>query len=203
MKKIKILLRFLIVVLAVAIVVLAIWNKIRSRSAAVVSFDYGTVADFSLTDQTGATITRDSLKGRAWLANFIFTRCKGPCPVIAYKTSQLQNEIPKEKKLSFVSFSVDPQYDTPAVLLKYSATYGADASRWHLLTGEKKAVYEMIRHSFKLAVEEALGKEASDSDFVHSTYFVLVDKGGVIRGYYNSIDEASIEKLKKDLPQWM
>lgn len=203
MRKIKFILRSLIVLLGLAVAGLAIHNRISAQKQKSLAFDFGTVADFSLVDQTGDRITRDSLKGQMWIASFIFTRCLGPCPLMSYKIAQLQKEIPASEKIQFISFSVDPEYDTPAVLAKYAASYNADPARWHFLTGDKKSVYEMIRNSFKLAVEEVTGKEVKDTDFVHSTLFVLVDKGGVIRGYYNSVENEAVEKLRKDIKQWM
>ncbi len=205
MKKVKIVLRTFIVVLALLALGLALWNRMRTSNQKKINFDYGSVSDFAFTDQTGARITRDSLKGHVWLANFIFTRCQGPCPLIAYKTSLLQKEIPAGTGLQFVSFSVDPEFDTPAVLSKYATTYGADGARWHFLTGDKKSVYDVIRNSFKLVVEpeKDLEEKSIEAAFVHSTHFVLVDKGGVIRGYYNSADNEAYEKMKSEISKWL
>jgi protein SCO1/2 len=195
----KTLLRTLVVIFGLAATGLILWRQTHKNKLTV---NYGTVGEFSLTDQTGAPVTLASLKGHPWVANFIFTHCQGPCPLITYKTAQLQKEFSDASHLKFISFSVDPEHDTPTVLAAYAKSYDADSSRWHFLTGEKTKVYSVIRDSFKLAAEPASEKPGSAADFIHSTFFVLVDKDGRILGYYNSTDNEAFDRLRADLKKW-
>jgi len=157
---------------------------------------YGTVADFSLTDQSGARLSLNDLKNNVWVADFIFTRCQGPCPLITNQMAKLQKKFSAKTALKFVSFSVDSDFDTPPILSKYAATYGADQTRWHFLTGDQKTIYNLIRQSFHLAIEPG-----ADVNFIHSLHFVLVDRGAVIKGYYNSTDPEAREQLVNQLNQ--
>ena len=176
------------------------WNQHRKHIAPPLP-DYGAVSNFLLTDQTGQPYGLSHLKGKFWIADFIFTRCMGPCPLITAKMAELQKHYGPTNKLRFVSFSVDPKYDTPAILTAYAKTYGADKNFWRFLTGDKKKIYALIRESFHLAVEEAPPAKSIEADFIHSTLFVLVDKNARIRGLYNSTDAEALKKLEIDLKQ--
>ncbi len=186
------------VVLGLAAAGLFIWN--RQMKKATVTPILGTVDAFSLTDQAGQTITRDALKGKFWVASFIFTQCHGPCPLITTKAVEVQKSI-TNPNLVFVALSVDPDHDTPEALAKYAALYGADSSRWHFLTGKKSEIFSLIRSSFHLAVEDADNK--NPNDILHSTMLVAVGPQGDVRGYYNSTDNAAVQKLRDDLTKWL
>jgi len=157
--------------------------------------EYGTLKEFSLTDQNGNTFNSSSMKGSVWIADFVFTRCMGPCPLVTSKMIQWQKEFPSSTGLKFMTFSVDPEYDTPAILKKYATSYQADESRWTFLTGDHKKVYGIIRDNFHLVVEPG----ASETDIIHSLHHVLIDKSGTILGYFNSADSADVEQLKTRL----
>jgi protein SCO1/2 len=161
--------------------------------------DYGAVAPFSFKDQTGQTVTLDTLKGKAWVADFIFTRCAGPCPLLTSQMKELAREFAAKKDLVWVSFTVDPDYDTPPVLKKYAARVGADNARWKFLTGPKDQVYALIRQSFHLAAEPLQVTETGEVDIMHSLYFVLVNPEGRISGVYDSSDAPSVNRLKAEL----
>lgn len=156
--------------------------------------NYGAVPDFSLTDETGKSVSLGDLKGKVWIADFIFTNCAGTCPQISTTMRRLQNALPAE--IHLVSFSVDPARDTPEVLAKYADEFRADKTRWHFLTGEKDALYDLSIKGFKLALEDTGGTEAEP--ITHSTRLVLVDKDGQIRGYYGGTDEEEWKKLFTD-----
>ncbi len=132
--------------------------------------------DFALLERSGRTVRLADLLGKVWIADFIFTRCPGPCPELTRQMQGLAAALPREAR--FVSFSVDPTFDTPQVLTTYADSYGADAERWLFLTGERKEVYSLIREGFSLTVEEEPGGVA------HSLRFVLVDRAGRIQGWY-------------------
>ena len=207
--KLKFVLRITMVILA--LIAVAIWwlgrraHHIHSDHGhgpvhgAGAPVDYGEVAPFSLTTGEGKALSNDDLKGKVWVANFIFTRCQGPCPVLTSKMSRFAQDFADEKDLRFVSFSVDPDYDRPPVLADYMKTYGADASRWHFLTGARDEIYGLIRESFHLAVEPDQHAEHADNQILHSLHFVLVDRDGRIVGYYHSGDPEALANLKGDL----
>jgi cytochrome oxidase Cu insertion factor (SCO1/SenC/PrrC family) len=156
--------------------------------------DYGEVPDFSLTDQNGKTLTRADLAGRVWIADFIFTNCAGTCPMITGTMHRLQGALPDE--VHFVSFSVDPERDTPEVLAEYAKKSNADKVRWHFLTGDKSKIYDLTIKGFKLALEDSGGTDVEP--ITHSTRLVLIDKQGRIRGYYGGTDDDDMKKLFSD-----
>jgi protein SCO1/2 len=155
---------------------------------------FTSVPPFSLTAQDGRQVTRDDFAGRVWIANFVFTDCPGPCPMLTSHMRDVQNLL-QERSLDvpLVSFSVDPETDTPEVLTRYGKTFGADFSRWTFLTGDKQEIYELILHGFLLAVSDgAVSAEYSAGPGVitHSTRFALVDQQGEVRGYYHGEEPA-------------
>ena len=157
---------------------------------------YGQVPDFSLTRETGQSLSGRDLMGRVWVADFIFTRCAGPCPLMTMRMAELQTELHNLDGVRLVSFSVDPEYDTPEVLARYAGDYGADPDRWTFLTGDRRAIYDLSIKGFKLAV-------ATGGDYehliLHSTKFVLVDHAAGIRGYYDGTDPEDRKKLAADV----
>src|SRR5215471_8494979 len=149
------------------------------------------VPDFSLTDQTDKTVTLQELKGRVWVADFIFTNCGGTCPVMTEKMRKLQEGLPSD--IHMVSFTVDPARDTSKALAAYAAEHGATRERWLFLTGDKQALYDICIKGFKLPVEDDEGTPLEP--ITHSTRFVLVDKEGQIRGYYSGTEEEDLKRL--------
>jgi len=168
----------------------AIESASRSEPALPVLFD---AAAFSLTDQQGKPFLSEQLRGKTWVADFIFTNCPGACPKMTMRMSGLQKALAK-RNVHFVSFSVDPERDTPEVLAKYAETYGGDTARWHFLTGEKAAMFQAAR-DMKLTAEPAgvLGPEIA-----HAEKFLLVDPQGRVRGAYDSKDEEDMKRLERD-----
>ena len=156
--------------------------------------DRGEVADFTLQSQTGAQITRADLLGKVWIADFIFTHCSGPCPRMTADLARIAGDLTSFPDLRLVSFSVDPERDTPAVLAEYARGYSADNARWYFLTGDKTAIFKLARESFHVGAAD--GKP--DDPVMHSTRFVLVDRAGKIRGYYDSNDPMQLAALSRD-----
>ncbi len=138
---------------------------------------------FSLVDQDDRVVTTTDLRGRVWIASFIFTRCPSVCPRLTTRMAALVKETADVKGLSFVSISVDPENDTPAVLRVYGERYGADFARWRFLTGDQKTLEATVVQGFKMA----LGRDDAGA-IVHAERFVLVDGEGRIRGYYDAED---------------
>ena len=150
---------------------------------------------FALVDQNGQSVTLESLRGRPWVADFIFTRCAGPCPMMTSKMSQMQKTLPTAVQL--VSFSVDPRNDTPEVLKAYAASRNADAARWRFLTigpeQDPSDVYTLARGMLVTALPAK-----DENPIIHSEKFILVDGDGKIRAYYDSNDTEQMKQLKAD-----
>lgn len=201
MKRTKLLLRFVVVVLGVALVSAGVWKGLfKPKEPHLENGDFGAVADFQLTDQAGRTVSLADLKGQVWVADFIFTRCGGPCPRLTRTMARLQASVPPERPVRFVSFTVDPDHDKPAVLADYGARFGADPARWRFLTGETAAVRGLIMDSFKLAVQENTGpNRRAGEEVTHSLHFVVVDKDGRIRGYFTATDDDALDRLRRRL----
>src|SRR4051812_12153766 len=126
---------------------------------------------FKLLDQTGGNFGSDDLHGRVWIADFIFTHCAGPCPLMTAKMADVQKAL-TSPDVKLVSFSVDPDRDTPPVLKEYAQRFGADDARWKFLTGSKQQMTE-VAQGMKVAA-----KDDPDGGVTHSTLFLLVDRNG-------------------------
>jgi len=158
---------------------------------------YGTVPQFELTNQDGQPFGSAQLNGKIWIAGFIFTTCPGPCPMISSRMSDLVRPLEKSD-VHLVSFTVDPENDTPEVLRDYAQRLHAPPGRWDFLTGQQAAIYDLTQQGFKLAVAD--GADA-DGQPVHSTRAVLVDRRGTIRGYYDVLAPDAVTKLLADTSQ--
>jgi protein SCO1/2 len=158
---------------------------------------YWTLPAFALVDQDGRGVRLLDLGGRPFVADFIFTRCAGVCPVMTARMARLQTQIPDGVRL--VSITVDPVHDVPAVLKRYAEGVGA-GPRWTFLTGPREDVYRLAKDGFKLEAAEVPpgAPPAGDGPFLHSSKFVLVDGRGQVRGYYDSDDAAALERLVAD-----
>lgn len=154
--------------------------------------DYGAVPAFTLTAQSGQPfVSATALRGHIWIADFIYTHCTGPCPMMTTRMRRIQQSLESRPQVRLVSFTVDPERDTPAVLAAYAERFHADPARWYFLTGERTALQSLNRQAFKLG--------DVDATLEHSTRFVLVDGRSRIRGYYHSGDPDSMAKLLDDV----
>jgi len=162
----------------------------------------GRVQDFSFTERSGATVSGEDLLGEVWVAGFIFTRCSSACPKITAAMQGLQEAF-ATRGLQLVSFTVDPEYDTPEVLREYAGRYDAPPESWWFLTGEKKPLHQFIQESFLLAVGSPETSETEPGifamDIAHSSRLALVDRSGKIRGYFDSSDPVSMRRLQEKL----
>lgn len=160
----------------------------------------GEIKEFDLMERSGRSVNAAELKGRVWIADFFFTHCAGPCPLMSSGMRKLQEELAGDADVRLLSFSVDPERDTPEVLTEYAARYEAKGEKWLFLTGDKKQVYDLAEQHFHLGVGEIPEeeREAADQSVRHSTKFVLLDRSLRIRGYYDSENPQSIEQLIKD-----
>jgi protein SCO1/2 len=165
-------------------------NALRQR----VISSYGKAPNFQLLNQNGAPFGSAQLNGKIWIADFVFTSCPGPCPIISTRMSELQKPL-EQTDVHLVSFTVDPAKDTPEVLRRYADGLQAQPGRWDFLTGPQSAIYDLSRNGFKLAVSNR-GDEAGVP--VHSTRLILVDRHGEIRGYYDATEADAMTKLLAD-----
>ncbi|MFQ5839362.1 MAG: SCO family protein [Candidatus Methylomirabilales bacterium] len=110
------------------------------------------VPAFGLLERSGKEVTLADLRGKVWITDFVWTRCPDACPLMSAMMARFQADFADAPDLRLISISVDPEYDTPAVLTRYAAVYGADPDRWLFLTGDKETIYHLVQEGFKLAV---------------------------------------------------
>ncbi len=153
----------------------------------------GPVPDFRLVDQTGAPFGPERLKGRVWIADFVFTRCPDVCPRMTGRLAEIHRTL--GDRVDLVSVSVDPAYDTPERLAAFARANGAESPRWHFLTGDSRQVQESVLRGFNVA----FSRESEDiATLTHGVHVVLVDARGRIRGFYDSNDRDALERLVAD-----
>lgn len=152
---------------------------------------FGDVPHFELTAQNGQAFDSSVLAGKIWVADFIYTTCPGPCPRMTSQMHQVQQAVSKLGDIRLVSFTIDPAEDTPKVLAAYAQVHGASPAMWYFLTGAVPTIEMLDRDAFKLGT--------IDGTLQHSTRFVLVDRQGRIRGYYDTSDPSSIPKVIADV----
>jgi len=188
--------KLILILIPIITLLLLLWLRhievaaLRQRAVS----SYGTVPAFELANQNGRPFGSTQLAGKIWIADFIYTTCPGPCPMISSRMSELQKSLEKSD-VHLVSFSVDPEKDTPQVLRAYAEKLQADPARWDFLTGAKSAIYKLSHDGFKLAVSDGGDEQGIP---VHSTRMVLVDRHGQIRGYYDAAEADAVTKLLAD-----
>jgi cytochrome oxidase Cu insertion factor (SCO1/SenC/PrrC family) len=155
-------------------------NRLHRQTALPV---LGPVADFTLMNQDGRMTTLANLSNHVWIADIIFTRCAGSCPVMSGQMKSLQEALPSGSGARIVTLTTDPDFDTPPVLKRYGERFGADSNRWMFLTGDKLEIGKLAANSLKLsAVPVQPGEQKNPADlFIHSTIFVVVDKQARLR----------------------
>lgn len=175
--------------------------------------DYGRVPHFALTERTGRRVTTEDLRGRVWIADFIYTECTESCPTQSQQFAQLQREFAAAPDFRLVSITVDPAHDTPEVLRRYAVRFGAN-ERWWFVTGAKRDIYCLARDGFRLSVADprepapvscglaswlmpttAWADHGSGGLVMHSARVVLVDRQGRIRAYHVATEPASMAEL--------
>jgi len=147
----------------------------------------GQMPDFALTGQDNQSVTLASLRGDVWIADVIFTRCAGQCPIMSSHMQTIQDALPAGWPIKLVSFTTDPTFDTPAVLKQYAAHFGVHAEQWTFLTGSRAALRRAAVEGLKRSVMDNPSSQSdNDSDlFIHSQKLVLLDQDGRIRGYFD------------------
>ncbi len=148
----------------------------------------GTVADFALLNQDGRAVTLADLSNQVWVADIIFTRCAGSCPVMSQSMKSLQDVLPPASRAKLVTLTTDPEFDTPPVLKKYAERFGADSNRWMFLTGTKAEIGKLAADGLKLSAVPVKPEDRQNPAdlFIHSTIFVIVDKQARLRGTFET-----------------
>jgi len=177
--------RFLIYIV-VGIVIGLLWLK-KEEPLPVL----GSIPDFVMTNSNNESFGSSDLKDNIWVADFIFTTCAGPCPVMSSEMAVVHQEFIEDEKIKTVSYTVNPDIDTPEVLADYAERYNANTEQWHFLTAPYEDIQSIIVNGFKMGDMEEI--------VFHSTRFALVDKEMNIRGYYIGTEIEDIEELKKDI----
>lgn len=156
---------------------------------------YHKISDFKLTNQNGKEITQANYKDKIYVADFFFTTCQDICPVMTKNMYQLQEELKNDNQILLLSHTVIPEVDTVEQLKEYAIENNVDDSKWNLVTGDKKQIYELARKSY-LAVEDS---NYNEYDMIHTENFMLIDKEKQIRGFYDGTDSVEINRLLKDI----
>ncbi|MCX6310490.1 MAG: SCO family protein [Bacteroidetes bacterium] len=154
------------------------------------------VFDFSLTDQTGKTVTRKDFENSITVVDFFFTSCQGICPKMNSQLKRVYENYKGNPEVKFLSHTVNPEKDSAEVLAEYAKHYNADANQWHFVTGDKPQLYKLARKSYLISNTNGNGGK---EDFVHSQNFALIDKAGHIRGVYDGTDSVEVNRLMVDM----
>jgi len=162
-------------------------QRISANSRQQVLPIYSNLPSFVLTERNGRPLGLNDLRGKVWVADFFFTTCPGPCPRMSARMADLQKRLADNPEIRLVSITVDPCTDTPAVLSDYALRFQARSDRWYFLTGNKSDIHRLAKEGFLVG--------GVDDVLLHSTRFMLVDRMGRLRGYYDSADEESMAEL--------
>lgn len=155
------------------------------------------IADFSLTNQNGKTITQADYNNKIYVADFFFTTCGTICPIMTSNMKKVQNAILLDDDVMLLSHTVTPKIDTVAQLKRYAIEKGVLSHKWNLVTGSKKEIYNLARKSYLVAKYDPTKDDAYG--MVHTENFVLVDKQKRIRGLYDGTDDEDIDRLLEDI----
>lgn len=153
---------------------------------------YHHVPPFQFTTSTNTQFGSKQLEGKIYIADFFFSRCPSICPTMTTQLMRVQSAFKDNKEIQLVSFTVDPENDTPEVLAAFASKYKANPGTWHFLTGQKDAIYKLAKEGFKIS---AMDDPAGGEEFVHSDKLILVDQNKIIRGFYNGTDPKEVDRL--------
>jgi protein SCO1 len=162
-------------------------------------WDKDGIADFEFIDTDGRTVTKADLLGKPWIVCFVFTHCAATCPTVTNAMRELQDRL-KNYDFRLVTLTVDPERDTPEVLKGYGEARGADFSKWMFLGGDQRSIYKLIQGSFKMPVQETLGKDRRPGfEFIHSNNIMLVDSEGIVQGKFDATKGEAMSALRREL----
>lgn len=157
---------------------------------------YHKIADFSLVNQNGYTITQDNYRDKIYVADFFFTTCQTICPIMTDHMAEIQEKIKDDDEVMLLSHSVTPEIDSVVQLKRYAIQKGVIDKKWNLVTGDKKQIYDLARKSY-LAVKTT--GDGGKFDMIHTENFMLIDKKKQIRGFYDGTNPEDIERLLDDI----
>jgi protein SCO1 len=178
-----------------------VMNPITKKE--IVDTVFRTIPPFSFIDQDSTVFTEQKTKDKIYVANFIFTRCGLICPKVTNQLRRVQDAFLNKKDVIFVSHTVDPQFDTPNILKRYAVKNDAIKGKWFFVTGTKKDLYKMALKGYFVPIADASEYNKAiknpDDAFIHSEKMILVDKEGVIRGFYDGTDTKEIDRLMVEI----
>ena len=159
------------------------------------------IEEYELLDQIGDTFNSSNLEGKVHVADFFFTTCGSICPIMTNHLSTVRDAYKDSSDFELISVTVLPEIDSVETMANYAAKFSADPEKWHFLTGDKQAIYDLARKSYFTLKPKEVGDESHDigSDFIHTDNIVLVDKHQRIRGYYSGVDSVEVAKLIADI----
>jgi protein SCO1/2 len=161
---------------------------------------FHTIPDFNLTDQNNNKITAEMVKGKIHVADFFFARCPGICPKMSSQLQRVQDQFLNNPDVVILSYTVDPEHDSVEALQNYADQYGAIKNKWYLLTGDRKQIYDLAKRGYFVSAKEGnLQSSDLEENFVHTDKFILVDKEGHIRGFYNGTDPKDVDRLNLEI----
>lgn len=171
-------------------------NRYTKDGKEMVDTIHHTIPDFSFVNQNGETITQETTKGKIYVADFFFTTCGSICPKMSSQLAVVQEKLKEMNDVLILSHTVNPENDSVEVLKAYAKEYGALDGRWHLLTGDKKELYDIARNGYMV---NALEGDGGPDDFIHSEKFILVDKNRNVRGIYDGTDTKDVLRLVDEI----
>ncbi len=178
---------------------LEVVDAATAKAMAESPWDKEGVADFEFIDTDGKTVTKADLLGKPWIVCFVFTHCAATCPMVTGSMRELQDRL-KDCDFRLVTLTVDPERDTPEVLKGYGESRGAEFSKWMFLSGDKIATYKLIHGSFKMPVQETIGKDRQPGyEFIHSNNIMLVDAACVVRGKFDATKGEAMSALRREI----
>ena len=157
--------------------------------------NYHKISDFSLTNQNGEVVTQKKYENKIYVADFFFTTCQSICPIMTKNMKDIQDKLIKDSEILLLSHTVFPEIDSVEVLKKYAIDNSVIDSKWDLVTGDKKEIYDLARKSYLAAKDNSFSKY----DMIHTENFVLIDKKKQIRGFYDGTDKEEINRLLVDI----
>jgi len=194
----------------VTVILLVLYQTKQQRQAQLLAQNQSSLEpliqlpSFTLDNAQGDRFDSEQLLGKVWIADFVFTRCMGPCPMLTLQMAKLEHQLkndPRWEQMRLVTFTVDPDYDTPEVISEHSKRAGMSTQQWLWLTGDRKPMWDLINNGFKLMVgpSDTTKDDPGHGLITHSSKFVLVDRKLQTRGYYNALDPDDINRLLDDL----
>src|ERR1700744_3992723 len=157
------------------------------------------VSDFSFVNQDGKTITNADVKGKICVVEYFFATCKGMCPKMNEDMVKVYKAFRGNQNVLILSHTVDPIKDTVQALKAYSLRFDADPQQWMFLTGDKKQLYDMARYSYLISAQDDTAGVSIDKDFIHDNHYVLVDRDGRVRGFYDGLKMEEVARLIEDI----